>query len=38
MAAPSALELSVLARKRRVRSLHKWFATLARSVSKPIRP
>jgi hypothetical protein len=37
MAAPSALELSVLARKRRVRSLHKWFSTLARSLSKPSR-
>ena len=38
MAAPTALELSVVARRYRVKSLHKWFATLARSVSKPIRP
>ncbi len=29
------LDLEALARKRRVKSLHKWFATLQRSVNKP---
>jgi hypothetical protein len=38
MAAPTALELSCLARKYRVKSMHKWFAALARTATKPSRP
>lgn len=29
-------DLDNLSRKRRVRSLHKWFAALQRNVNKPV--
>lgn len=32
------IDLEELARKRRVRSLHKWFDALKKSVNKPSRP
>ncbi len=35
MPAITKVDLEDLSRKRRVRSLHKWFAALQRSVSKP---
>jgi hypothetical protein len=31
-------ELSAESRKRRVKSLHRWFATLQRNVNKPSIP
>ncbi len=36
MAGHSKIDLEELARKRRVRSLHKWFAALQRNVNKPV--
>lgn len=35
MSAITKVDLDALARKKRVRSLHKWFAVLQRSASKP---
>ncbi len=35
MSVITKVDMDALARKRRVRSLHKWFATLQRSVNKP---
>lgn len=35
MAAITQVDLEGLSRKRRVRSLHKWFAALQRNVNKP---
>lgn len=35
MSVITKVDLDQLARKRRVKSLHKWFATLQRNVNKP---